>query len=684
MAPDPYRYFRLEARELLDQCAKTMLELEKDGASGPPVQQMLRLAHTLKGAARVVKQAEIADHAHAVEELLGPFRHDGQRPTRPTIVEVLERIETIGALLPRLGVVEPAAERPAAAPAATPAPASAVPVDDMLRSVRADIGEMDAVLDGVAETQAQLGGLRRAARGLEQAQRLADVLAAQLVPERRPTGEAGRLFAIADELRRKLIGLERSFAGASERMDRELQQLRDATERLRLVPADSLFTRLERTALDTAAALGKRVTFGAEGGETRLEAPVMALAQGALIQLVRNAAAHGIELPEERKRVGKQEAGQITVSVARRGRRLVFACRDDGAGLDLEAIRRSALRRGLAVPSLDNERGLIDLLLKGGITTSKDVTELSGRGIGLDVVREAAERLGGEVAVKTGRGRGTVFELIVPPSLSALDALIVAAGDDIAAIPLEAVRATRRAEAGDMVPTSPGLAIVHDKQAVAFVSLSTILKSGPQPTRQAWSVVILAGGAALAALGVDRLLGTARIVVRPMPDHVAVSPAVAGLMLDAQGDPQLVLDADGIVAAAQQGMAGLAPPVTERVPVLVIDDSLTTRMLEQSILESAGYAVDTALSAEEGLELARRNRYALILVDVEMPGMDGFTFVEKIRADPQLRRIPAILVTSRAAPEDLERGRTAGAQGYVIKSEFDQSALLAMIEPLVR
>jgi two-component system chemotaxis sensor kinase CheA len=199
-------------------------------------------------------------------------------------------------------------------------------------------------------------------------------------------------------------------------------------------------------------------------------------------------------------------------------------------------------------------------------------------------------------------------------------------------------------------------------------------------------MVVLAGADGLAAIGIDRLPGTANLAVRPLPDQLRVSAVVAGVALDAAGNPLLILDPDGVVAAvrfgASDGPEASPPPVRTRI--LVIDDSLTTRMLEQNILESAGYEVDVALSAEEGLRTARRTRYALFLVDVEMPGMDGFTFVETIRSDPVLHEIPAILVTSRAAAEDIGRGRAVGAQGYIVKSEFDQARLLAMIKPLVR
>jgi two-component system chemotaxis sensor kinase CheA len=187
----------------------------------------------------------------------------------------------------------------------------------------------------------------------------------------------------------------------------------------------------------------------------------------------------------------------------------------------------------------------------------------------------------------------------------------------------------------------------------------------------------------MAAIGVERLLGTAKIVVRPLPQRMTASPIVVAASLNADGNPQLVLDPDSLIAAALRGCAGGLDAQAPKRPVLVVDDSLTTRMLEQSILESAGYEVDVANSGEEALERIREKRYALMLVDVEMPGMDGFTFIERIRSDPKSRDIPAILVTSLAEAGHRQRGRDVGAQGYIIKSEFDQAELLSLIKPLM-
>jgi two-component system chemotaxis sensor kinase CheA len=264
-----------------------------------------------------------------------------------------------------------------------------------------------------------------------------------------------------------------------------------------------------------------------------------------------------------------------------------------------------------------------------------------------------------------------------------MEALLVAVEEQRIAIPLDAVRNTRRVEDSAIARLASGATVAYGGQAIAFVPLIKALGARRWAADRSWTVVIVEGTGGLAAIGVDQLLGTARIVVRPLPEHMLAGAVVAGATLDAEGNPQLVLDPDGLVALALAVDAGAPDAAPVRRAVLIIDDSLTTRMLEQSILESAGYEVDLAISAEDGLEAARRKPYALFLVDVEMPGMDGFTFVERIRADPRLHHVPAVLVTSRGADQDRQRGRAAGAQDYVVKSEFDQTELLALILRLV-
>lgn len=673
MAADPYRYFRLEARELFAQLGAATLELEKSERAASQVQRVLRLAHTLKGAARVVGQAEIADLAHAMEDELTPFRDTAAAVPRGPIDAILHHIDDLGGRIDALSGARPAEASTDSAPA----------MDEGFRTVRTDMAEMDALLEGVSEAHRLLNGLRPAARAIEQGQQLAESLARQL-GERPNVAAAPRTLSTATELRRCLTGLGRDFGSAIDQIDRELRQLRAATEQLRLVPATMLLAVLERTARDAAAALGKSVVFEGGGGEIRLDAYVLSTLQGALVQIVRNAVAHGIEPEDERLAAGKPAAGRVSVSMARKGRKIVIECRDDGGGVDLDAVLRMARRRGMVGAEVErfSAEELLRLLLRGGITTSEAATGVSGRGIGLDIVREALGKLGGEVVVHTEAGLGARFELVAPLSLAAIEALIVEIDGAAAAIPFDAVRRSVSVADADIIRTSSGAAVMFDQAVIPFIPLPKALYGARSPAGRNWPAVVVDDGRGLAAVGVDRLLGSERIVIRSLPEFAPVSPMVAGASLDAQGNPQLVLDPDGLLAEARQGKADFEQ---ERVrhTVLVVDDSLTTRMLEQSILESAGYEVELATSAEEALELTPLRRYALFLVDVEMPGMDGFSFVERIRLDPILHDTPAVLVTSRNAPEDRQRGRDVGAQGYIVKSQFDQAELLTMIGKLI-
>jgi two-component system, chemotaxis family, sensor kinase CheA len=253
-------------------------------------------------------------------------------------------------------------------------------------------------------------------------------------------------------------------------------------------------------------------------------------------------------------------------------------------------------------------------------------------------------------------------------------------------MPLDAVRTCIRLAPEQLTVAAATGRLAYGGRAVPFLALSRALypERSPSPGVPGVAVVVTAGDA-VAAAGVDRLGGTSTLVVRPVPELAPAVPVLGGVTLDLDGNPRLVLDVAGFVAAAMLGASAdhtdSGPP--PRLPILVVDDSLTTRMLERSILESAGYSVDLAASGEEALAMARRRRYGLFLTDIDMPGMDGFTFVAATRADPELADVPAILVSSRSDPEDQRRGTEAGAGAYVIKGEFDQGELLAHIRRLM-
>jgi two-component system chemotaxis sensor kinase CheA len=682
MTEDPYRYFRIEARELRDGIGKSVLELERSPADVAVIGRILRLAHTLKGAARVVKLTELAERAHAIESELAAHRSGELGVSREQITRILRLVDDVAARIASLD--RPPTE---AAPHVRPA------APEVFETIRIEVEQMDQLLESVTEAAVQVTDLEREAGALEQARRLVTILAEQTRP-RRADGAvtdglvaAQHAHATAIELREQLTRIERRVSTGVEQVRAELSQVRAATNRLRLLPATVLFASLDRAARDAAESLERKVEFRTSGGETRLDAHVLTALQTALLHVVRNAVAHGIEPEAERLAVGKPAAGRIEVTVERRGSRAAFTCTDDGRGIDVPALGRAALLRGLVRESelsALTQESIVTLLLRGGLTTSAKVTPISGRGIGLDVVREVADRLKGGVELKSEPGRGTRFVITVPVSLSSVPALLVDDAGVVASIPLEAVRRTLRLLDTDVARSGDSESILYEGKVIPFVPLSTALgRQRAQPRRRgAWPAVVVSAGEAIAAVGVDALLGTAEVVMRSLPARADAEPVVAGASLDAEGTPQLVLDPPGLVAAARlRRRVAAAPP--RRQPVLVVDDSLTTRMLEQSILESAGYEVELATSAEEALAMAERRSYGLFIVDVEMPGMNGFEFVEKTRKDPALGKVPAILVTSRGSPEDKQRGRNAGARAYIVKGEFDQGLLLQTIQNLL-
>lgn len=677
MARDPYKYFRIEAQELVDQLSRSVLELEKDGAA-ESVARLLRLAHTLKGAARVVKQAEIGNFAHAIEDTLAPLRESGQAATKAHIDAVLKELDHIAASLASLGA--PAEEK------ATPLPAASVGSEDILRTVRVEVGEMDTLLDGFAEVHARLGTLRDRIRHTSSLRARIDLLdndAGAMTGLRGRDGSVPWRMTL-DQLATDFGQLQRTLTSDIEGLERELMQVRDTAERMRLIAADSLFVVLERVVRDAAQVQGKKVIFEGRGSDVRLDAQVLGAVQGALSHIVRNAVTHGIEMPATRQAAGKPAGGRVVIDVVQRGRWVEFICSDDGGGVDLAAVRRIAQQRGLGGRALD-DNALLQLLMKGSISTAETVTEVAGRGVGLDVARDAAERLDGKLALHTEAGKGTSVTLTVPLLIASLDGLQVDAGGTLVTLPMEAVRGTLRVGTGEIVRSPQGDSVIHQGRAIPFLPLARLLlnRNAPAGGNRAGLAVVIEARDGMAAIGVDRLLGSVNVVVRPLP---ALSPAagfVSGASINAEGNPQWVLDPRHLVLAAQNAVTGSEEDVAARLPILVIDDSLTTRMLERSILESAGYTVQLAMSAEEALEKIADTRYGLFLVDVEMPGMDGFTFIERIRAHPDWRDVPAILVTSLASEAHRQRGRDVGAQDYIVKSEFDQGALLERIDQLM-
>jgi two-component system chemotaxis sensor kinase CheA len=667
------------------------------------VARLLRLAHTLKGAARVVKQGAVSELAHEIEEVLAPFR-EATGPFPPEqATRLFELVDGCNDRLKPVFATSGAAAPPPAQPrsqtqsqAVTPPRTSPPPEPEKaVTDVRVEIADMDALLSDLADAATHLGAFDQTAAAFDEMSQLAHGLVEDLASwsgtmgPGQPTRALHELRTRAEQLRAALVQNRRALRAGLERTHRDVRTIRERASDLRLMPAKAIFPVLERTARDAADALKKRVAFTTVGDEHRLDAHVLLAIRDALAHVVRNAVSHGIEPEVGRVAAGKPAVGRVQLRVHKRGQRIHFAVEDDGGGLNLTAIQDALIARNLLPSTEARALGIPEatrLLLQGGLSTAAEVTEVMGRGIGMDVVRATVSQLKGDVNIHSERGKGTTVELLVPVSLESLDVLVVEAAGTRASIPFDAVRQTLRLGTKELVRSANGLSMILEGHAIPFLPLAEILSKSrqPGPSPSAWSAIVLRVRDMQAAVGVNRLHGVRNVVVRPLPALCGSVPLVSGAALNLDGNPELVLDPTVLVNAVRSRTAPALesePPPTPRI--LVTDDSLTSRMLEQSVLESAGYRVDLAVSGEDALEKAKLKPYSLFVVDVEMPGLNGFEVLERFRADPQLQRVPAILVTSRVSPEDRRRGEQVGARAHIAKGEFEETQLLHTIRRLL-
>lgn len=681
MPYDLERMFRLEANELVSGLTQSLLALEKEPDRGDLIATCFRLAHTLKGAARMVLRTDVSELAHTMEETLATYRESGD-PIEPDCVsDLLKVLECIRGDL----------ERPAAAARGERRSAPDLTAE-RFTTVRVELTAMDALLAALSEARAQLRGLHGVQNQLVRAQRAAAVLPAPSGPSDptnpRAAAERQRQLAALDELRDSLLHAQRDTESRLGRAEQELAQAHELASTLRLVPVSAMLAHLELAARDAAQLLGKSIALELRGGEVRVEANILSAVQDALLHMVRNAVDHGVESPAERQQCGKDPVGHIRVVVQPRGRRVTFQCSDDGRGIDAAAVREAAVASHFLTQ--EEAAGLsahaaLQLIFGAGVSTRRAVTEMSGRGVGLDVVRELTTRLHGEVSVQSVVGSGTTLGMTVPISLSSLAVLSMSFAGMTLLLPLDAVRGARRLAHSELVAQPSGQAILYEGQSIPFVPLGALLGVAVAP-RARWSVVIAQAGAHLIALGADRIDGSQDVVIKPLPAAAGSQPLFTGAALDAQGDPLLVLDPRGLLERASALLPSQSAPLVRppRLPILVIDDSLTTRTLEQSILEAAGYEVELADSAEAALSKARQRAYSLFIVDIEMPGMSGVEFTARTRADEKLKRVPVIVVTSLASPAHQERALAAGASAYIVKSEFDQGRFIEKVALLAQ
>lgn len=729
--------FRELVVERLERVSRALVKLE----NGPDLEAgkaVLRELHGLKGEARMMGFAEVNALVHEMEELvraaqpkeyaLGAGSIDALlvvsdavtalsqvAPGAPSTVEVprliewlKQRIDAEKGVAPKAAAAVPVVADIAAPPAPAPsapapppsAPAPSIPGAAPSSPEAKPRGSADG---GVRLSQQSLETLTSSAASLLQRNRrreLSSLRQLQLTRELQqlhrmaedlgPVGAAlagrlGRAKEAAAELHRdhKLL--------ANEEL-RDLTQLSEEVQAMRMVPLTLLFEPYPRMVRELARELGKEVELLVEGEDTRVDRSVLDALKDPLLHLVRNSLDHGLEPKEHRLELGKAARGRLMLKAQREGERLVLSVEDDGRGLDVGQLRSAAVRKGVideASASRLTDAQVRELIFVSGFSSKDVATDLSGRGVGLDVVRHKLTALGGEVSVESTPGKRTVFELKVPVSLTVLPLLFIKVGDERLCLTAANVDHALKVEQPQLRELAGRPALSVGDALLPFASISSILGATPQrAASEGELVLVVKGRGQTAAIAVDQVLEERVQPVLPLKGVLARYQHLNGATPLADGSLAMVLSAAHLVATAQgQGAPLRAASKTEalkkRRRILVVDDSPLTRELLCSMLEAVGYEIVSANDGGDAMERLSKETVDMVVTDLEMPKVDGLELTRRLKSHPTFSALPVVIVTTRGSEADRRRGMEAGADGYVTKSDLVRQDLVDVVARLL-
>ena len=494
-----------------------------------------------------------------------------------------------------------------------------------------------------------------------------------------------------------LSALARSTEHDSRALATMTDGLLDGVREMLRSPLSPLFEIFPRFVRDLSRGQGKEVDLLVSGAEIEVDRRILQEIKDPLIHLVRNCVDHGIENERLRREKKKPLRGAVTMAAAQKeGGKIEIVVSDDGAGIDAELVRQSAMRLGILTPEAAavGEKELMELVFQSGVSTSPIITDISGRGLGLAIVREKVERLGGAVTVETSRGVGTTFRLLLPMTMATLRGLITRAGGGTFAIPAPHVERVAAVAQDEIVTVENRETIQLAGTAVSLVALEEVLELPPMRPRDdspgKRRVILLQAEGKRIAFRVDEIVSEQEVIVKGLGPQLVRVRNVDGATVLGNGQVVPVLNVSDLVKSAIKAAAAPRRPVIpaeapeeEARSILVVEDSITARTLLKGILEGAGYLVVTAVDGIDGLSALKTGTFDAVVSDVDMPRMNGFDLTAKILSDKRLSELPVVLVTALESREDRERGIDVGANAYIVKSDFEQSNLLDTVRRLV-
>ena len=707
-----------ELRERLTSLERGLVALERRPAGPVPRDVLVPLqrdAHTIKGTARMAGVDPMVGLAHRLEDLLAALGDGRVAVSREAIDEALGMVTSLVGVLP--GGAAAAAPSPAVAggaaaarpvaeadgslpPAVEPAGVDALPVREHGTVVRLPVDRVHDLLDAVGDTELAVRRLVREARSDpadsdEELVLLREAREALLAsPSPVPAAATDALASLATLLDRR-ARRSRDRRGRLEDAAGRLGRVREGALGLATAPVSRVTGGLERLVRDVAAATGREVALAVEGHEVELDVRVLDAVAESLRHLVTNAVDHGCEPPEERRALGKPPRATVTVAARAAGPTVVLEVADDGRGVDVAAVRARATAMGRIEPDAPDD-AVLRVLLEPGFSTRDAVTAESGRGVGLDVVREAVVALGGDVEVVSTPGQGTRVVLTLPVTLGIAHTLVVRAAGERWAVPLGAVLETVALTPGVVHDLAGGRVVMHRGEAVPLLDLAAAVGSAA-PSHPRVAVVARGRAGSLRAWAVDVVEAERETVVKDLGGFLGRRDGVLGATIDDDGRVLALLDLRALVAVSGGGPApaprrtasleGPGPsPVAvpgRRARVLVVEDSVGVRELVRSVLEAAGYAVSTAVDGLDGAARLAGGPVDLVVTDVEMPGMDGVTLTRTLRATRGWEHVPVVILTSRRGEADRRAGMDAGADAYLLKADFAPRTLADTVARLL-
>jgi two-component system chemotaxis sensor kinase CheA len=739
--PELRSIFKIEFEENIQTLNNELLKLESDVFNTDALTKLMRTAHSMKGGARMIGLPDVVTLAHFFEDMLGAVKKEGVELKRHDFDRMYKAIDIIKSLVNEAvtgeapnfvaalvidqiinGSGEPKTnDEPDSVKRQSEIAADSQPVTQELQgdiipafsidTIRVASSKLDTLMDLSGELTVskiqlalRLGKINDLSLLLEDSTRELNSIETALLPQRSENpglfSEVGliinRLKNRFDSASVEIGNLSDGISEDNSRLNFVAYEFEEVIKNLRMLKLSNIFNLYPRMVRDISNELGKEVNFIIEGGDITADKKILEEMRDPLMHMIRNSIDHGIELPDEREQQGKQRAGTIKLSANHFAGHITITLEDDGRGLNEKSIIETALRKKLideeASKNLTHKQ-IHKLIFTPGFSTSKIITDVSGRGVGMEVVQANIDKLKGKINIESETKKSTRFIIELPLTLATLRVMTASVGNHIFAIPVDFIVSVIIVDVAEVFSMEARDTIVFRDEPITIVNLKTVLEledisDSTMKNVTTFQCIILSSMGEKAGFIVDSLIDEQEVLVKPLGFMLKRVKNVSGSTILVSGDVCMILNPNDLLKtvkslSASEILETSTPESLRKKRILLVEDSITTRTQEKRILESAGYDVVVAVDGLDGYQKLLINEIDAVVSDVEMPNLDGLSLTEKIRAEKKYLSLPVVLVTSLSSEEQKKRGLESGANAYLTKSGFDQKILIETLDRLL-